>query len=1267
VYVMTRSSRLRVLSIAGIIVLMSFLASQAALAVPPSASTASQLATTSNGNSATLGRPVALGSSLTSLIYTFAGDGLVGYSGDSGPASVADLNQPNGTVMDSAGNLYIADTGNNVIRKVAAGTGIITTYAGNGIAGYSGDGGPATSAELNLPSGVALDSAGNLYISDDLNFAVRKVAAGTGIITTYAGNGTQGHTGDGGPATSAELGKLAGIAVDGAGNLYVVDQNSPDIRKVAASTGTISTYAGSGHGCSGYNGPATSAAMMAPWGLATDSAGNLYIADYGCDAIFKVTASNGVISIVAGIPDDTGENFGDTGDGGPATSAELNEPHGVAVDSAGNIYIADTYIGVIRKVTASSGDISTIAGGGDLLGDGGIGDGGAATSGGFGSAVGISVDQAGNLYIADTGENRIREVTAAGIPPTSQTTEPAFSVPEGSYSGPQTVSITDSTPGAAIYFTMDGTSATTVSPSYNGPINVSGAVTLQAIAVAPGYLTSTPVTSSYTITSQPVAIISTIAGNGTAGFSADGGAATSTSVGGPEDVAFDQLGNLYISDADNNVVWKMTPGTGVISVFAGNGSYGYSGDHGLATSAELNFPDGIVLDEAGNLYIADARNNVIRMVAANTGVITTIAGVYGSSGSFVNVGDGGLATAAHLSSPTALAVDGNGNLYIADTGNHRVRMISAASGIITTVAGNVTSGALGDGGPATSAWLNMPYALTIDTANNLYIVDPTTARVRMVAANTGIITTVAGNGDSGESGDGGLAINAEINPQGITVDSAGDIYISDFRNTVREVVASTGKIMTVAGNKWPGYSGDGGSATMAQICGPLGLSFDATGSLYIADSGNQRIRKVTFSSPAATPTFSLVSGSYFGSQSVTISDSIAGASIYYTTDGTTPSTDSNLYSEAIAVSSSETLQAIAVATGYTPSAVASASFTISPILSQTITFTDNLPATAPYSANLTYQISATGGGSGNPVTFTVSGPATLNNGTLTVTGMGAVTITADQAAGTGYSAASPATQSIQINSPVNSDPIIGNLSPAYASAGGAAFTLTVNGSAFSANSTVNWGSSSLATTYVSSSQLTAQVTASEIASAGITEITVQTPAPGGGTSSAMQFEVDSAGSGSTAPTITTVTATVTAGSPASYTVTLPSAVASATVSCLNLPAGASCNYSQGLLTIATSATTPAGTYQITAVFAETVTGAASANILLPILLLPLVFLRRRLAARGAWTAACLGLVLLAGAAIACVGCGGGGTASTSTPTPTTHIVSSSGTVNLTIN
>jgi hypothetical protein len=153
--------------------------------------------------------------------------------------------------------------------------------------------------------------------------------------------------------------------------------------------------------------------------------------------------------------------------------------------------------------------------------------------------------------------------------------------------------------------------------------------------------------------------------------------------------------------------------------------------------------------------------------------------------------------------------------------------------------------------------------------------------------------------------------------------------------------------MTVAGNKWPGYSGDGGSATMAQICGPLGLSFDATGSLYIADSGNQRIRKVTFSSPAATPTFSLVSGSYFGSQSVTISDSIAGASIYYTTDGTTPSTDSNLYSEAIAVSSSETLQAIAVATGYTPSAVASASFTISPILSQTITFTDNLPATAP--------------------------------------------------------------------------------------------------------------------------------------------------------------------------------------------------------------------------------------------------------------------------------------------------------------------------------
>jgi hypothetical protein len=250
----------------------------------------------------------------------------------------------------------------------------------------------------------------------------------------------------------------------------------------------------------------------------------------------------------------------------------------------------------------------------------------------------------------------------------------------------------------------------------------------------------------------------------------------------------------------------------------------------------------------------------------------------------------------------------------------------------------------------------------------------------------------------------------------------------------------------------------------------------------------------------------------------------------------------------------------------------------------------------------------------------------------------------------------------------NPVPAINGISPAFTNAGGTVFTLTVNGSGFIANSTVYWGASALTTTYVSATQLTAQVPAADIATAGTIAITVQTPAPGGGASNAWQFEVDSVSSGTTAPTITSTTETVAAGSTASYPVTVPSAVTSVYVTCLNLPPGATCSYSSttNTVTITTSSTTPKGTYQITVVFTETVSGAASGFILLPILLLPLGFMRRKLAAKGIWLSACLGFVLLATAALS-IGCGSGGSSgSGSTTPPATHQVTSSGAVSLTI-
>ena len=348
----------------------------------------------------------------TGYIYTIAGTGTFGYTGDGDSAISAHLNNPNGLAFDAAGNVYFADLTNNVIRKVTKSTGKISTVVGTYYTGstwnYGGDGGPADSAWLGGPLGIATDTAGNLYIADNLNNVIRKVTASTGIITTVAGDFMAidmpwAFSGDGGPATSAELNSPWGVALDAAGNIYIADQGYDVIRKVTVSTGIITTVAGNGNGgYTGDGGLATSAELNAPDGVTIDAAGNIYISDDGNNVIRKVTASTGKISTIAGY-----RNAGYSGDGGPADSAKLNDPSlGVAIDAAGNIYIADDGNNVIRRVDASTGKISTICGNGNI---GYTGDGGPADSALLNGPEAVALDDSGNIYISD-GNNVIREI-----------------------------------------------------------------------------------------------------------------------------------------------------------------------------------------------------------------------------------------------------------------------------------------------------------------------------------------------------------------------------------------------------------------------------------------------------------------------------------------------------------------------------------------------------------------------------------------------------------------------------------------------------------------------------------------------------------------------------------------------------------------------------------------------------------------------------------------------------------------------------------------
>jgi YVTN family beta-propeller protein len=638
-----------------------------------------------------------------------------GFVGDRGPATSAALEGPSSVLLDSAGNVYVSDVLGNRIRKIDTAN-TITTYAGTGMCDYNGDNIKATLANI-CPQGLAWDPAGNMIVADGGNGRIRRISK-AGVITTIAGNGTFGPaSGDGGPATSADIGQAFYIAYDSSGSLYFASVGECRVRKVDT-TGTITTVAGTG--TCGYNGDgiaANTAQLNFPRGVAVDGSNNLYIGDTANHRV-RMVNSGGTISTFAG----TGAP-GYCCDGGPATGAKVGSPRGLTVFN-GSLYITNGGGARIRAVDLGTGRITTYAG----SNFGYDGDGHSLASSLFSTMGPITFDASGNAYIPDLLNARLRKATA-------------------------------------------------------GTVN-------------------------------------TFAG----GYIGDGAKAISAALVLPEALAIDKSGNKYIADYTGNRVRKVSGST--ITTVAGTGVSGYSGDGGAGKSATLYAPQGVAADSLGNVFIADTFNNVVREVNPS-GTISTFA------------------TNANFGYLAQMATDSSNNVYVADNAACVIWKITPG-GVVAVAAGVLfTCGYNGDGISSTSAQLNVPNSVAFDSSGNMLIADYGNNRVREVNTS-GIIGTVVGDGNCNDSGDGGSATAAEIClPLGVAVNrSSGTIYTTDSYQRVRKISGGTITAYGGTGIGAYGFTGDGLWPLLANFEDPVAVAVDPKGVVNVLDDVDHRVRQI---------------------------------------------------------------------------------------------------------------------------------------------------------------------------------------------------------------------------------------------------------------------------------------------------------------------------------------------------------------------------------------------------------------------------------------
>ena len=621
------------------------------------------------------------------------------------------FNNPNTTAVDGAGNVFVADMTNHTIRKISP-AGVVTTLAGTAGSAGSTDG-TGAAARFNFPRGLAVDGAGNVLVADTANHTIRKISP-AGVVTTLAGSaGSAGSTD--GTGAAARFNLPIGLAVDGAGNVLVADYLNQTIRKISP-LGEVTTLAGTAGSAGSADGTGAAARFSNPVGLAVDAAGHVLVADYGNHTIRKISPL-GVVTTLAG----TAASLGSAD--GTGAAARFNYPRGLAVDAAGNVLVADTGNHTIRKISPA-GVVTTLAGTATSLGST-DGTGAAAR---FSSPAGLAVDAAGYVFVADTSNHTIRKISPAGV-------------------------------------------------------------------------------------------VTTLAGTAGMSGSTDGtGAAARFS--NPVGLAVDGAGNVLVADYKNHTIRKISP-AGVVTTLAGKA--GVQGSlNGTGAAARFSSPTGLAVDGAGNVLVVDYGNNTIRKISP-AGVVTTLAGTAG-----VQDSTDGTGAAARFSNPIGLTVDGAGNVLVADSANHTIRKISPA-GVVTTLAGTAGSAGITDGTGA-AARFNNPRGLAVDGAGNVLVADAPNHTIRKISP-AGVVTTLAGTAGVQDSTDGTGAAARFNFPQGLAVDAAGNVLVADTSNHTIRKISPAGVVTTVVGAA--GVRGFNPGPLPGALSSPIGLALQGN-TLYFS-------------------------------------------------------------------------------------------------------------------------------------------------------------------------------------------------------------------------------------------------------------------------------------------------------------------------------------------------------------------------------------------------------------------------------------------------